>query len=137
MKAAVGTPNGLEIREVPQLRPKPTEVLVKIRAAGLNRADLGAARGSASHGTPGTPIGLAWAGEVVETGAEVKGYKPGDKVIGSGSGGYAEYAVSDWGRTASITDGIGFLEAATLPMALLTMHDALMTNGRLKAGESV
>jgi NADPH2:quinone reductase len=130
MKAAVGTANGLEIRDVPQPRPKPNEVLTKVRAAGLNRADLGAARGSASHGAAGAPIGLEWAGEVVETGAEVNGFKAGDRVIGSGSGGYAEYAVSDWGRTALMPDGIEFLEAATLPIALLTMHDALMTNGR-------
>jgi NADPH:quinone reductase len=139
MKAAVGTPNGLELRDVPQPRPKPHEVLVKVRAAGLNRADLGAARGAThpSHGTAGAPIGLEWAGEVVEAGSEVKDYRPGDRVIGSGMGGYAEYAVSDWGRTAPIPNDIGFEEAATLPIALLTMHNALVTNGRLKAGESV
>jgi NADPH2:quinone reductase len=139
MKAAVGTPNGLELREVPTPKPKPSEVLVKVRAAGLNRADLGAARAAThpSHGAPGSPIGLEWAGEVVEAGAEARNFKPGDRVIGSGIGGYAEYAVSDWGRTAAIPEDLGFEEAATLPIALLTMHDALVSNGRLKRGESV
>jgi NADPH:quinone reductase len=139
MQAAVGTPNGLELREVPQPRPKPSEVLVKVRAAGLNRADLGAARAAshASHGTAGSPIGLEWAGEVVEAGAEVKDIKAGDRVMGGGMGGYAEYAVSDWGRTMRIPDGMGFEQAATLPVALNTMHNALLTNGRLMTGESV
>ena len=137
MKAAVGTPDGLALRELPQPQPKPSEVLVKVRAAGLNRADLGAARGATSHGAAGAPIGLEWAGEVVEAGAEAKGFKPGDRVIGSGAGGYAEYAVSDWGRTTAIPKGLGFAEAATLPIALLTMHNALVTAGRLKSGEAV
>jgi NADPH:quinone reductase-like Zn-dependent oxidoreductase len=125
MKAAVGTPDGLALRELPQPQPKSNEVLVKV------------ARGATGHGAASAPIGLEWAGEVVEAGAEAKDFKPGDRVIGSGAGGYAEYAVSDWGRTAVIPKGLGFAEAATLPVALLTMHNALVTAGRLKAGEAV
>jgi NADPH:quinone reductase and related Zn-dependent oxidoreductases len=55
----------------------------------------------------------------------------------AGAGGYAEYAVCDWGRVVPIPDDMTFEHAATLPVALGTMHDALVTNGRLKAGESV
>jgi NADPH2:quinone reductase len=111
---------------------------VKVRAAGLNRADLAAARGSGGHGTVGATVGLDWAGEVVEVGAETKGgFKRGDRVMCAGAGGYAEYAVCDWGRVVPIPDDMTFEEAATLPIALGTMHDALVTNGRLKAGESV
>jgi NADPH2:quinone reductase len=139
MKAAVGTPNGLEIRDIPQPKPKANEVLVRVRAAGLNRADLNAARAAshASHGAAGSPIGLEWAGEVVEAGADAKSFKPGDRVMCSGNGGYAEYAVSDFGRTMPMPEGLSFEQAGTLPLALLTLHDALVTNGRLKAGESV
>lgn len=139
MKAAVGTPNGLEIRDLPPPRPKTSEVLVRVRAAGLNRADLGAARAAAhpGHATPGAPIGLEWAGEVVEAGAEAQHLVPGDRVMCSGSGGYAEYAVCDGGRALPMPAGMDFAEAATLPIALLTMHDALVTNGRLQAGDSV
>lgn len=137
MKAAVATDNGLEIRDIPQPTLKPFELLVKVKAAGLNRADLAAARGS-GHGKPGAPVGLDWAGEVVEVGSEAKGgFKPGDRVMCAGSGGYAEYAVCDWGRVVRIPDDMSFEHAATLPVALGTMHDALVTNGRLKAGESV
>jgi NADPH2:quinone reductase len=55
----------------------------------------------------------------------------------AGSGGYAEYAACDWGRVVSIPDDMTFEHAATLPVALGTMHDALVTNGHLKAGDSV
>jgi NADPH2:quinone reductase len=139
MKGGVGTPNGLEVRDVPRPQPKAGEVLVRVRAAGLNRADLGAAKAAAhpGHATAGAPIGLEWAGEVVEVGAQVRDFKPGDRVMCSGSGGYAEYAVADAGRTIAIPDRLSFEQAGTLPLALLTLHDALVTNGRLRSGESV
>ena len=140
MKAAVVGDKGLEIRDVPPPRPKPNEVLVRVRAAGLNRAELGMAAGHrhGALGGPGTIVGLEWSGEVAETGAEVTGLQPGDRVMCSGSGGYAEYAVTDWGRVAKIpANNMSFEQAATLPTALQTMHDALVTNGRLSSGESV
>jgi NADPH:quinone reductase-like Zn-dependent oxidoreductase len=138
MKAGVATANGLEVRDIPRPEPKPFEILVKVKAAGLNRADLAAARGSGGHGTVGGTVGIDWAGEVVEAGSETKGgFKPGDRVMCAGAGGYAEYAVCDWGRVVAMPDGMSFEDAATLPVALGTMHDALVTNGRLKSGESV
>jgi NADPH:quinone reductase-like Zn-dependent oxidoreductase len=109
-----------------------------VRAAGLNRADLNAARGAGGHGAVGATLGLDWAGEVVETGSEVLGgFKPGDRVMCAGAGGYAEYAVADWGRVCPIPANFAFERAATLPVAVATMHDALITNGRMQAGESV
>jgi NADPH2:quinone reductase len=137
MKAAVSSPNGLELRDIPQPEPKPNEVLVRVKACGLNRADLSAARASLGHGTMGAAVGLEWAGEVVSTGAEAKGFKVGDRVVCSGSGGYAEYAVSDYGRTLLLPAGFSFEQAAVLPVALNTLHNALITQGRLKTGESV
>lgn len=138
MKAAVATENGLEIRDIPQPKPEPFQLLVKVKAAGLNRADLAAARGRGGHGVAGATIGLDWAGEVVEAGAETKGgFKPGDRVMCAGAGGYAEFAVCDWGRVVPVPDDMTFEDAATLPVALGTMHDALVTNGKLKAGETV
>src|SRR3954447_10609362 len=140
MKAGVASENGIEVRDVPQPRPKPTEVLVKVRAASLNRADLTTARGlpHGSHGGVGAPVGIDWAGEVVEAGADVQGgFKPGDRVMCSAGGGYAEYAVADYGRTAPLPAGFSFEQAAVLPVALNTLHNALITRGRLKAGESV
>jgi NADPH2:quinone reductase len=137
MKAAVATPNGLELRDIPQPVAKPNEVLVRVKACGLNRADLSAARASLGHGTMGAPVGLEWAGEVVSAGADARGFKVGDRVVCSGGGGYAEYAVSDYGRTLPLPQGFSFEQAAVLPVALHTLHNALVTQGRLKAGESV
>lgn len=138
MKAGVATETGLEIRDIAQPKPKPFELLVKVKAAGLNRADLAASQGRGGHGAVGNTVGIDWAGEVIEVGPEAKGgFKPGDRVMCAGSGGYAEYAVCDWGRVIKIPDDMTFEHAATLPVALGTMHDALVTNGRLKPGESV
>jgi NADPH2:quinone reductase len=138
MRAGVATENGLEMRDIAQPEPQPFQILVKVRAAGLNRADLAASRGSGGHGTVGATVGLDWAGEVVAVGAETKGgFKPGDRVMCAGAGGYAEYAVCDWGRVVPMPDDMSFDDAATLPVALGTMHDALVTNGRLMSGDSV
>jgi NADPH2:quinone reductase len=115
-------------------------VLVRVRAAGLNRADLGVAAGHAHGpiGGAGTIVGLEFAGEVEAVGSGVKGVKAGDRVMCSGSGGYAEYAVADAGRVSPIpANNMSYEQAATLPIALQTMHNALVTAGRLKAGETV
>ena len=140
MKAAVVGETGVEIADIDIPQPKPNEVLVKVRACGLNRADLTVASGLA-HGRAGgvgTVIGLEWSGEVVEVGSEAQELKPGDRVMCSGSAGWAEYAVTDWARAAKIpANNMTFEQAATLPVALQTMHDAIVTNGRLAKGESV
>jgi NADPH:quinone reductase-like Zn-dependent oxidoreductase len=140
MKAAVVAESGVVIRDVPKPAPGPAQVLVKVHAAGLNRADLIMASGRmhGSTGGAGAVLGLEFAGEVVEAGPQVEGIKVGDRVMCSGAGGYAEYAVADFGRTARIpANNMTFAQAATLPVALQTMHDAVVTNGRLKEGETV
>ena len=141
MKAAVvGTSGIVEVRDVPKPEPGPAQVLTRVRASGLNRADLIMASGR-MHGTQGgagAVLGLEWSGEVVAVGADVKDFKPGDRVMCSGGGGYAEYAVSDMGRTNKIpANNMTYAQAATLPVALQTMHNAVVTAGRLKAGEAV
>lgn len=88
-------------------------------------------------GGVGAIPGLEWAGEIVDAGQGVTGFQIGDRVMCSGSGGYAEYAVSDFGRCASMPDGMSFETATTLPIALQTMHDAIVTKARLRAGESI
>ena len=140
MKAVVLTGEGLAVLEVPAPEAKPNEVLIKVAASGLNRADLimAAGRPHGALGGAGAIAGLEWAGEVAAVGADVPEFRPGDRVMCSGAGGYAEYAVTDWGRVCPVPKAAaGPVEAATLPIALQTMHDALVTNGRLAAGESV
>lgn len=140
MKAAVVGENGLEIRDIAQPVPKPNEVLVRVRACGLNRADAMVASGAAHGraGGAGTVVGLEYAGEVAAVGAEVRHVKPGDRVMCSGMGGWAEYAVADWGRALPVpANNMSWTQAATLPVALATMHNALCGAGRLRAGEAV
>lgn len=140
MKAAIVGENGPVVADIDAPQPKPNEVLIKVRACGLNRADLLVASGQAHGraGGAGTVIGLEWSGEVVEVGADAQGLEPGDRVMCSGSQGWAEYAVTDWARAAKIpANNMTFEQAATLPVALQTMHDAVVTNGRMSTGESV
>ena len=140
MRAMIITETGLQLRDVPMPRPGPDEVLVRVHAAGLNRAELAMAAGHAhgSHGGAGAGIGLEWSGEVADIGANVTDIKPGDRVMASGNGGYAEYAVTDRGRVCPVPDSnMGWVQAATLPIALQTMHDALATNGALQPGQAV
>jgi len=132
MKAAVFGARGLELREVGKPRAQAGQILVRVRYAGLNRRDL-----TRMEGDEGRVPGMDWAGEVAEIGANVQGFKPGDRVMCMGAGGYAQYAVADEEVSFPLPADMGFDKAATLPLALLTMHDALVTNGRLRRGESV
>ena len=140
MKAAVIGETGVEVRDVAKPKPSASQVLVRVRAAGLNRADLIMASGRmhGSAGGAGTVLGLEFSGEVEAVGSDVQSVKPGDRVMCSGNGGYAEYAVTDWGRVAPIpANNMSYQQAATLPVALQTMHNAVVTAGRLKVGETV
>lgn len=144
MKAVVVGENGPEIAEVPEPVPAPNEVKIRVRACGLNRADTAVAMGEAHGrvGGPGTVVGIEFAGEIVGIGAEVAAeggtLAIGDRVMCSGSAGWAEYAVADWGRAVPLPAAeMGWTRAATLPVALQTMHNALVTAGRLAPGESV
>ncbi|RYJ00870.1 MAG: quinone oxidoreductase, partial [Acetobacteraceae bacterium] len=141
MKAAVVTSSGVQVIDVAEPKPGPHEVMVRVRASGLNRADLGVAAGHAHGrmGGAGTILGLEFAGEIVAVGTEVPAeFTPGLRVMCSGNGGYAEYAVADWGRTTPLPDSnMSWAQAATLPVALQTMHDAIMTNGALKPGQTI
>ena len=140
MKAAVLGEKGVEIRDVPKPEPKPNEVLIKVRASSLNRADLLVASGiqHGSIGGVGARIGLECSGEVEAVGSDVKDFKPGDRVMSSAPGGFAEYAVTDAARVSRIpANNMTYEQAACFPIALQTMHNAVMTAGRLKRGETL
>jgi NADPH:quinone reductase-like Zn-dependent oxidoreductase len=139
MKAYVYGANGPAIADVAKPAPKGTQVLVRVRACGLNRADLGMTKGHVhgSAGGVGTVLGMEWAGEVAEVGPQARGVKPGDKVMGSGGAAFAEYTLADHGRLFRTPSNMNFEEAATLPVALATMHNAVVTNGALQPGQSV
>jgi NADPH:quinone reductase len=139
MKAYVYGANGAEITDVAKPAPKGAQVLVRVHACGLNRADLGMTKGHAhgSAGGAGTVLGMEWSGEVAELGPDAKGVKVGDKIMGSGGAAFAEYTLADHGRLFRTPSNMNFEGAATLPVALTTMHNAVVTNGALQPGQSV
>jgi NADPH2:quinone reductase len=140
MKAWVLGVEGPELQDRETPRPRAAEVVVRVHACALNRVDLAMARGHVHGGAggAGAVLGVEWAGEVVEAGPEAVGIRVGERVMGSGAGAFAEYAVADVGRVALIPDvNLSFQQAATLPVALQTMHDAVVTNGALAPGQSV
>jgi NADPH2:quinone reductase len=139
MKAYVYGANGAEITEVAKPSAKGAQVLVRVRACGLNRADLGMTKGHAhgSAGGAGTVLGMEWAGEIAEVGPDARAVKIGDRVMGSGSAAFAEYTLADPGRLFRTPSNMNFEEATTLPIALTTMHNAVVTVGALQAGQAV
>ena len=139
MKAYVYGANGAEITDVAKPVPKAAQVLVRVRACGLNRADLGMTKGHAhgSAGGVGTVLGMEWAGEIAELGPAAKGVKVGEKIMGSGGAAFAEYTLADHGRLFRTPSNMNSEDAATLPVALTTMHNAVVTNGALRPGQSV
>lgn len=141
MKAiVVAAGGGFEFRDVEAPTPGDAEVLVRVRANALNRADLGMLAGEmyGNRGGPGTVVGMEWAGEVIAVGREVRNVVPGQRVMGSGSAAFAEQVVADWGRVSPIADdAMPYEVAATLPIALQTMHDAVVTHGQAGPGRSV
>src|SRR5215210_2286933 len=126
MKAIIATSDGLRIVDRPRPDPKPAEILVRTRAIGVNRIDLHSLANAADQ-----IIGMEWAGEVVEAGAECQGFSVGDRVMGTGPAAYAEYVVTDYGRAAPVPKAdVDWASAAASMLGLQTMHDALVTRGR-------
>lgn len=139
MKAYVYGANGAALTEIDKPKPAGAQVLVRVRACGMNRADLGMIAGHV-HGAAGgigTVLGMEFAGEVAELGPDATAVKIGDRVMGSGGGAYAEYAIADHGRLLPIPQSMSFEEGATLTLGLTTMHNAVVTVGALQPGQSV
>ncbi len=149
MKAVVlndwGGVENFVIQDVPTPAIKPDEVLVKVRAFGVNPADFKTRTGTTPYAKNYThPIILGWdmAGEVVETGSEVTTFRPGDVVYGmvnfpNPGQTYADYVAAPAAHLALKPASMSFEEAAAAPLAVLTAWQALTEHGHLKAGERV
>ncbi|MBC7898927.1 MAG: NAD(P)H-quinone oxidoreductase [Saprospiraceae bacterium] len=136
-----GGPENLEIREVPD-PPKPSgdKVLIRVKAAALNRADLLQRRGvyPAPKGFSQNIPGLEFVGEVVETGEYVPNFKPGDRVFGITAGeAQAELISINQSLLALVPGNLSFAEAAAVPEAFITAHDAIFTLGDLRESETL
>lgn len=145
MKAVVITKPGdfdvLQVREVPTPpAPVADRVLVRVRAAGLNRADILQRKGKypPPPGYPKDIPGMEFAGEVEAVGSEVHTWKTGDRVFGiTGGGAQAEVVVVPQDHLARIPERLNWSDAAAVPEVFITAHDALFTQARLQPGETV
>lgn len=124
----------LEIRDVPTPSPGPGQVLVQVIAAGLNRGEINQVR-RARDGV--LAAGVEFAGVVSAIGAGVKNYREGDRVMGHGAGGQAEYMVAPARALMPVPASLSWIEAAAFPNVFITAHDALITNGLMRTGETV
>ncbi|HXV79020.1 MAG TPA: zinc-binding dehydrogenase [Candidatus Binatia bacterium] len=132
------TEDVLQYEDVPVPEPKAGEVLIKVETASLNRADLGLRKGAYRISPDQLPVipGRELAGTVEKLGAEVDGFRVGQRVVGYPSlGGYAEYAIAKTPDVRPIPEGVTAAQAAALPTAFLTAWFGLKTDGDIKSGE--
>lgn len=136
-----GAAENLEIREV-ENPPKPqnSEVLIRVKAAGLNRADILQRKGfyPAPPGFPERIPGLEFAGEIFEIGETVENFKIGDRVFGITAGGaQAELLLTEESLLAKIPENLSLVEAASIPEAFITAQDAIFTQAGLQENETL
>lgn len=135
-----GTTDVLKIGEAPEPELRANDLIVRTRAAGVNRADLTHRRGG--YGWPdfgdSTIMGLEIAGDVIAVGENVQGFKIGDRVMGIvGGGAYAEVSRIDYRMAMPIPDGLDYIQAAAITEVFVTAHEALIHLGKLQPGETV
>ncbi|OAQ38639.1 zinc-binding dehydrogenase [Pedobacter psychrophilus] len=143
MKAIIITkPGGSEVlnfEEKPTPIPNKNEVLISIKAAGLNRSDVAQRKGKypAPKDAPQDILGLEVSGIIEACGEDVKRWKKGDKVVALLSGGgYAQFVTVDAGSCLPIPKNLSFVEAASLPETVFTVWNNIFQRGALKSGEN-
>lgn len=143
MKAVVfdqpGDADVLRIEQVPDPSPRDGEMLIRVAAAGVNRADIVQRRGFYPP-PPGASdiLGLEVSGVVESVGAGVRGWNIGERVMALiEGGGYAELATARVAQTVRVPVELDIVDAAAVPEVFITAHDNLFTRARLQAGETV
>ena len=138
MRAATIRDGGITVQEHPDPAPQAGEVLVRVRAAGLNGADMLQLKGGypAPPGAPPDIPGLELAGEVVATGDGAERFEPGDRVMAVvAGGGQAELAVVHERAAMPVPEELDWTAAGGVPEVFTTAHDALFTQAGLTVGE--
>ena len=128
----------LHYEEVPTPEPRSGEILIKVAAASLNRADIGLRKGSYRVAPDQLPLipGREFAGTIMKLGADVTEFQMDQHVVAyTGTGGYAEYAVAKTSEVRPVPQGIGSAQAAAVPTVFLTAWFGLLEDGKLKSGE--
>ncbi len=122
-------------QEAPTPLPGPGQLLVRVRAAGLNRGEILTLRRSGSSEL--TSLGIEAAGEVLAAGPESGPFVPGARVMGRCKGAFADCVLMDVNDAMPVPDTLSWIEAGAVPIAFLVAHDMLIGQGRLTAGEWV
>jgi putative PIG3 family NAD(P)H quinone oxidoreductase len=138
--ASFGDAEVLQMREVSRPIPGREDILVRVHASALNRADLLQRQGKypPPAGYPVEIPGIEFAGEIAETGSSVRKWKPGQRVFGLiGGAAHAEYVTTHQDLVAEIPDNLDWTAAAAIPEAFITAHDALWIQAGLRPGETV
>lgn len=137
--SSFGPPTVLKPVERPKPQPNPDEIVIRVEAAGIARADLLQRQGKYPPPPGASDIpGLDVAGTVDSVGEDVHDWKPGDRACAIlAGGGYAEFVAVPAVQVLPIPEGWTAIEAATLPENLFTVYDNLVTRAGLKAGETV
>jgi NADPH:quinone reductase-like Zn-dependent oxidoreductase len=125
-----------EPREVPVPQPKAGEILVKVRAASLNRGEILASISLHSAEVP-HPAGGDCAGEVHAVGEGVTAFKPGDRVLGRARGSFSEFVAMSVQQAALVPQRLTWEQAATVPISAITAYEAILGYGKLKSGETL
>ena len=144
MRAAIitrpGGPEVLEVREVPTPAPAADQILIRVQAAGVNRADILQRRGHypAPPGAPQDIPGMEFAGEVAELGPDARLWQKGQRVFGIAAAGcYAECLIAHERALAEIPSNLNWIEAGSIPEVFITAHDALWKQAGLRPAETV
>nr|WP_321443545.1 NAD(P)H-quinone oxidoreductase [uncultured Cohaesibacter sp.] len=134
-----GGPDNLQMVQRPVPTPKDDQVLIKVKAAGVNRPDCIQRAGNYPPPKGASDIlGLEVSGDIVAVGKDVKDWSVGDKVAALVSGGgYADYCVAHEGSVFPVPEGWSYLEAAALPETFITVWHNVFQRGGLQSGESL
>jgi NADPH:quinone reductase-like Zn-dependent oxidoreductase len=123
----------LEPRDAPIPEPKAGQILLQVRAASFNRGEL--IPGHGLHGGATKPAGGECAGEIARLGEGVTGFRVGERVMGRANGSFAEHALLDVREALRVPERLSWEEAAAIPLVFMVVHDMLIDQGKLKAGE--
>jgi len=145
MQAAMMVPGptggSWDIRDVQRPVVPPGQVLLRVRASSINRAEFRRLHNFTTR--PDKPAleeragGGDAAGEIAELGAGVTGFQTGQRAMGRCNGGFAEFALVDARELMAVPDALSFEEAACIPVVFVVVHDALFASGRLERGETL